>query len=194
MRFHRLALAATLLLVASACGGLKTSYDFDPSANFAGFQAWDFIESAPNPQLDQLSVQRLENSIVRTLASKGMERVDVADVRQGDGIQFAVGYQVILDEEVSYNTVNTGYGGGWGYGGWYGPGYGGMGVSTSRTYENRVQVGTLIIDIFDVESRELVWRGTGESEIHEIPDPQERQARLNEVVDKIMQDFPPSMN
>jgi hypothetical protein len=141
--------------VASACGGLKTSYDFDPSANFAGFQAWDFIES---------------------------------------GIQFAVGYQVILDEEVSYNTVNTGYGGGWGYGGWYGPGYGGMGVSTSRTYENRVQVGTLIIDIFDVESRELVWRGTGESEIHEIPDPQERQARLNEVVDKIMQDFPPSMN
>ena len=46
----------------------------------------------------------------------------------------------------------------------------------------------------DVETRELVWRGTGESEIHEIRDPQERQARLNEVVDKIMKDFPPSTN
>lgn len=194
MRIRSLAVAAALLLAVSACSGLKTSYDFDPSANFAGFQAWDFIDGSPNPQLDQLSIQRLENSIVRTLANKGMRRTDVADVRGSDDIQFAVGYQVILDEEVSYNTVNTGYGGGWGYGGWYGPGYGGMSMSTSRTYENRVEVGTLIIDFFDVESRELVWRGIGESQIQEIRDPQERQERLNQVVDKILENFPPSTN
>lgn len=192
MRIRSLALAATLLLAVSACSGLKTSYDFDPSANFAGYQAWDFIETSPNPQLDALTVQRLENSIVRTLANKGMRRTDVSDVTEADQIQFAVGYQVILDEEVSYNTVNTGYGGGWGYGGWYGPGYGGIGMSTSRTYENRVEVGTLIIDFFDVETRELVWRGIGESQIQEIRDPQERQERLNQVVDKILEHFPPS--
>ena len=108
MRFRRLALSAVVMLSVSACGGLKTSYDFDPSANFAGYQSWDFIDRAPNPELDALSIQRLENSIVRTLANKGMQRVDVADVRESDGVQFAVGYQVILDEEVSYNTVNTG--------------------------------------------------------------------------------------
>ena len=66
-----------------------------------------------------------------------------------------------------------------------------MSMSTSKTYENRVQVGTLIIDFFDIETRELVWRGIGETEIQDIPDPQERTARLNQIVDKILEAFPP---
>lgn len=192
MTVRRLALALTLSislsLATAACGGLKTSHDFDPNAPFDTYQTWYLVEVAANPALDQLTVQRLESSIERTLANKGMRRSD------GEAGEFAVGYQVILDEEVSYNTVNTGYGGGWGYGGWYGPGYGGIGMSTSRTYENRVTVGTLIIDMFDTGTRQLVWRGTGESEVQQIRDPVERQNRLNAIVDKILESFPPSTN
>ena len=65
-------------------------------------------------------------------------------------------------------------------------------MTTSRTYETRGQVGTLFIDIFDAGTKELGWRGTGESKIQEIRDPQERQARLDEVVRKVMENFPPS--
>jgi hypothetical protein len=187
MRVRTSLAAAALVLTLSACSGLSTSYDFDPTANFTGYQSWAWMDMQPNPQLSDMQVNRGKSAIEDALTAKGMQRV------RGEP-DFWVGFQVILDEEVSYNTVNSYYGGGWGYGGWYGPGYGGMTMGTSRTYETRVQVGTLVIDIFDNETKQLVWRGTGESKIQEISDPQERQARLDAAVRKIMETFPPSTN
>jgi len=179
----RTALTAVAVAVSlSACSGLKVNYDFDPNASFSGYSTWAWMEMQPNPQFTDLQRSRVQSSISSALSAKGMEMV------RGEP-DFWVGYQVVLDEEVSYNTVNDYYGGGWGYRGWYGPSYGG--VATSRTYETRVQVGTLFIDVFDAQSHELVWRGTGESKIQEVQDPAERQARLDKAVAKIMENFPP---
>lgn len=166
----------------AACSGLSTNFDFDPQANFSGYQSWGWMEMHPSSQLSGLQHSRIQSAIESALTAKGMQLVSGQP-------NFWVGYQVIMDEQVSYNTVNSYYGSGWGYHGWYGPGYGGMGTST--TYETRVQVGTLIVDVFDAGTKELVWRGTGESKIQEIRDPQERQARLDEAVSKIMENFPP---
>ena len=174
------ALAASL----AACSGISTNFDFDPQANFSSYQSWSWMEMQPNSQLTDLQRSRVRSSIESAMTAKGMEQV------RGQP-SFWVGYQVVLDEQVSYNTVNNYYGGGWGYRGWYGPGYGGMGMGTSTTYESRVQVGTLIIDVFDAGTKELVWRGTGETKIQEIKDPQERQARLDQVSTKILANFPP---
>ena len=102
---------------------------------------------------------------------------------------FRVGYHLILDERVDYQTVNTYWGGGWGYGRVYrpyGPGYG-----TSQTYATEYTQGTLIIDFFDTGSKELVWRGTAEGKIHETDDPQEKQDRANRAVQMILDQFPP---
>ena len=184
MRIRTSPAVAAFAIALSACSGLTVNYDFDPSANFTGYSSWTWMEMRANPQLTDLQQSRVRSSVETALAAKGMERV------RGEP-DFWVGFQVILDEEVSYNTVNSYYGGGWGYGGWYGPGYGGMAMGSSRTYETRVQVGTLIVDIFDARSKELVWRGTGESKIQEVQDPAERQARLDKAVAKIMENFPP---
>jgi hypothetical protein len=173
------ALAASL----AACSGISTNFDFDPQANFTGYQTWAWMEMQPDPQFTDLQRSRLRSSVESGMAAKGLELVR----SQPDVF---VGYQVILDEQVSYNTVNNYYGGGWGYRGWYGPSYG-MTMGSSQTTETRVQVGTLILDIFDAGTKELVWRGTGESKIQEIQDPQERQARLDKAVAKILENFPP---
>jgi hypothetical protein len=61
--------------------------------------------------------------------------------------------------------------------------------STQTRYYNQ---GTLIIDIADAAKKQLVWRGTGESEVHREQDSERRQQRLVAAVQQIMRDFPPS--
>lgn len=184
-----LATVALVVSLAACGGGLKTSYDFNPSANFTNYQTWAWMNMPNNAQLSELNQQRVRTAIERGLAGKGLRQVT-------DNPDMWVGFQVVLDEEVSYNTVNNYYGTGWGYPGWYGPRYGGVGMTmgSSQTYENRVTVGTLFIDMFDAGSKDLVYRGTGESKIQEVRDPAERQQRLDDAVVKILETYPPSRN
>jgi hypothetical protein len=95
-----------------------------------------------------------------------------------------VGYQVALDDQIDYETINTYWGSGWGYRGVYG------GVVGSRTVAREYTVGTLVIDVFDAARRELVWRGAGEGRVNAARNPQERQERINQAVTQILEDFP----
>lgn len=77
--------------------------------------------------------------------------------------------------QYGYGGIYPGFGlgwGGWGGWGWYRPYYyygapfvyGGVGVSHDHYKE-----GTLIIDLIDRRSRQIVWRGFGVGEVHRNP-------------------------
>ena len=100
----------------------------------------------------------------------------------------AVGYQGTTAERKSYNTVNSGWGGGYGGYGW--GGYG-MSMGTSTTYENTWQEGSLILGLFDVESKALVWTGTATATLDQGRSPEERQQLIDDAVEKMMKKFPP---
>jgi hypothetical protein len=53
------------------------------------------------------------------------------------------------------NTFYDGFGGGWG---WRRFGGGGFGEATTTT--DTYKVGTLVVDLFDANSKKLVWRGS----------------------------------
>jgi len=93
-------------------------------------------------------------------------------------------------EYYGYGGFYPGYGlgwGGWGGWGWYRPYYyynapfmyGGVGVSHEQYKE-----GTLIIDLIDRRSRQVVWRGFGVGEVHH--NPQKDIDALPEVVNGIL--------
>ena len=179
-------LAAALL--ASACSGISVNQDFNPTTQFASLQTWDWMPPSEdrggdfrtdNPLVDQ----RIRNAIESTLQQKGLRKVESGEPN------FRVGYHLILDDRVDYETVNNYYGGTWGYRGVYGV-YS-TGMATSQTYAREYTVGTLVIDFFDVASRELVWRGAAEGQISQTPDPAAKQARATEAVRLILDQFPP---
>jgi len=69
-------------------------------------------------------------------------------------------------------------------------GFGGTGFqrdTTAREYE----VGTLIIDIVDRESNQLVWRGAKEGRLKKNQSPEKREASINKTVSEILSNFPP---
>ena len=59
------------------------------------------------------------------------------------------------------------------------------------TYVREYDEGTLIIDIVDAGSNELVWRGAAQGEVNLAASPQEREQRAQDAVQRILEDFPP---
>ena len=54
-----------------------------------------------------------------------------------------------------------------------------------ETYE----VGTLVVDLFDTETKQVVWWGAASDTISNKPEKNEKH--LNEAVEKMFKDFPP---
>lgn len=175
-------LAAALLV--SACAGISVNQDFRPGTDFSALRTWDWMPGASQSDFDQLANDRVQSAIETQMQAKGFRKVDSGEP------DFRVGVQLIAEDHVDYETVNSYYGGGWGTRGVYGR-YGGA-MGTSQTYSREYTTGAIIIDFFDVASRELVWRGSGEGTVHETASPQERQERANTAVQKILEQFPPT--
>jgi hypothetical protein len=73
-------------------------------------------------------------------------------------------------------------------GGWRRRGLGGFGQSTT-TVEN-YKVGTLIVDLYDGNSKKLVWRGSASDTLSDKAD--KNTKNLDKGVQKMFQHFPPS--
>ncbi len=179
-------MAGTLAVVLSGCGsGISVKSDWDPGVNFSAFHTFVVLEEATGGSgIDQLNQSRIKTSIGKTLQAKGMQQVQSAD-----DAEVAVGWQLTTEQQTSYRTVNTGWGGyGYGWGGWYGGG----GMTTSTTTAQNYEVGTLVIALFDTKTKEMIFTGTGSKTLSGgNPSPEEIQKRIDEAVAKILQDYPP---
>jgi len=61
----------------------------------------------------------------------------------------------------------------------------GQAITTPETYT----VGTLVVDLFDVRTMQLVWRGAGTETLSDKPEKDTQ--KLNKAVEKMFKDFPP---
>lgn len=66
--------------------------------------------------------------------------------------------------------------------GGYGPGIPGTGVS---------RAGTLVVEVLDGESQELVWQGWAENALQEAPESRYLDEYVQDLVSRVMQSFPP---
>jgi hypothetical protein len=77
------------------------------------------------------------------------------------------------------NTFYDGLGGGWRWGG--------FGESTTTTTET--PVGTLVVDIFDMSGKQLLWRSTATNTLSGSPE--KNAKKLTKTVDDMFKNFPP---
>jgi hypothetical protein len=88
----------------------------------------------------------------------------------------------------SSTTAYTNYYGGSGYRyGRRGRGWG-NGYSTTTFTENDYLKGTLVMDVFDGESQELIWQAVATGTIKEKPE--KREKSIPKTVSKLMKKFP----
>ena len=171
-----LGLAIVAGAVSGCAGGLSYNHDFDPAANFTTLRTYVWATAPENSRgVNTMIERRVVAAVDQTLATKGYQPAT------GEP-DFAVNFTLTTSEQTDYNTYYTGMGYG---GGWYG---GGMGSSSTRayTYTN----GTLIVDIFDAKSKNLIWRGTAAGTVNEDASPEQREMRIKEAIAGILGQFP----
>ncbi len=171
-----LALATAALLAGSGCSSITTTVDYDPATNFGAYKTFAFKDVHGR---GEFQMKRVEGSIERTLAAKGLTKMDAkADVKPD--------LWVVLHTRLKNDRQITSYNAGWGWG-WHG--WGGGGISTARIYD--VPVGTLIVDLVDTKEKELVWRGMASRDVGTSETPQERAEVTQKAIDKLFEGFPP---
>jgi hypothetical protein len=169
-------LSLAALVGLAACSTLSVHTDYDPAAPFHNYRTYSWHDDAP--VANQLLDRRIVAAVDKELTAKGLKRVD------SGGDVFAT-YHGAVDKRMDISTV------GYGYGGWYGP-YGG--VSSTHTSVNEIPTGTLIVDLVDAKSNQMVWRGTAEDDLRSSSSPEQAQQRVDDAVKEMFHKFPPGKN
>ena len=89
-----------------------------------------------------------------------------------------------------YDGFGGGWGGGWGWGGWgwgLGPYPGGFGDTTTTT--SNQPVGNVMIDLFEGNSKNLLWRGLATEDVSN--NASKNTNTLNNDVKNMFKSFPP---
>jgi hypothetical protein len=62
-------------------------------------------------------------------------------------------------------------------------------MGSATTTESEYVVGTLVVDIFNAKSKQLMFRGTAQDELSDKPE--KNVKKLAKASDKLFKDFPP---
>jgi hypothetical protein len=168
--------AGVALAVAGGAWAQDVKVDFDKAANFGAIKTFNL--KLGTSWGNQIGEKRVMDEFTQALTEKGWT---LAPEGQADA-------QVVVhgasETKRSLNTFYSGMGG-YGYRGW--GAMGGMGTAT--TTESEYTVGTLVVDVFDGKSKNLLWRGIAQDELSDKPD--KNIKKLGKASDKLFKNFPP---
>ena len=164
--------ATLMLLFTSASLAQQVKTDYDRSANFGPYKtySWENVSTR-----DPLMVDRIKSAVKAALAAKGWTEVPSG----GDAALVAV--ETTRDQQ-ALDTFYNGFGGGWRWNG-----FGGFGEATTTV--ETFKVGTLVVDIFDANSKKLIWRGSVSDTLSNNSDKNIKE--LDKGVNKMFNHFPP---
>jgi hypothetical protein len=172
MKIRRFLIPVGLVLVAlaGAAGAQQVHTDYDKHLDFSQFHTYSWSRIMTENPLWQ---RRIQDAVDKQLEAKGWQRVDSG----GDVMLTAVG---AAKNQQEYQTFYNGFGPGWRWGG-----FGNEATTTAINY----RVGTLVVDIYKAQTKELIWRGTSEDTLSDNPEKNEQ--KLGKAVSKMFDRFPP---
>ena len=152
----------------------RLTTDYDHSVNFSQYKTYSWIKVKAR---NSLWTNRIQQDVDKQLAAKGWTRVPA------NGNASISAFQSTRDQ-TTLETFYNGFGGGWR---WRGIG-GGTGIATTTT--DVTEVGTVLVDIFDSQSQQLIWRGKESADLSGKPDKNAKSLAKN--LASLFKHFPPS--
>jgi Domain of unknown function (DUF4136) len=159
------------LLFATPSFGQQVKTDFDRSTDFSHYKtySWEKVQTQ-----DPLWVDRIKEAVNAALTAKGLTPVE-------SGGDVAIVAMEMTKNQRTLNTFYDGFGGGWRWGGGFG--------NATTTVDN-YKVGTLVVDLFDANTKKVIWRGSASDTLSDKSD--KNIKNLDKGVQKMFDHFPPS--
>lgn len=142
-----------------------------PGTEFSKYRTYKWVAIAGATPPNQIVDAQIKSAVDAQLATKGLTKTD------GDKADIYTGYQVSEDQEKQWNAYGTG-GVRWG---------GGMATATS----SNISVGTLVLDMYDPSTKQLVWSGRATKTLDPGKNQEKNQKNLDKAMQKLLKDFPP---
>lgn len=168
-------LTQTAMLVALAaiagCSSISVSTGFDSNANFADYKTFGWMketESGDGYEFKGLLDEQIKAAVDKQLVAKGLTKAT-------KNTDLFVVYHAGKKQQLEVED--------WGYGGWWGVGGGDV-----YSYGE----GTLFVDLVDAGTKKMVWRGMAKKVLPENPSAGEREAAIDEAIQKMFKKYPPS--
>jgi Domain of unknown function (DUF4136) len=168
------ALIGMMFLFAATSPAQQVKTDYDRGVNFGQYKtySWEQVKTK-----DALEVDRIKSAVNAALAARGWTQVD-------SGGDISIVAMEITRNQQTLNTFYDGFGGGWG---WRRFGAGGLGEATTTT--ETYKVGTVVVDLFDTKTKQLIWRGASSDTLSNNSD--KNIKNLDKGVEKMFKNFPP---
>ena len=203
------------------CGpSLRVRTDYDPEVSFRSFHVYAWSDSdgvGPDTTMSPFLERRIRRAVDRSLAELGFEVTVFGNpdflvtafvvgpaeqatqwrtwrtapcgpvVTFGFGVGYPYGYSV---HHHHWNWPTPYFQQPWGYVCSYQVGYGYLWLPV---YEQPVErlAGTLMIDVLEPCTKELIWRGSAEGVVFASGQRSPTQEELDQIVGQILEEFPP---
>jgi hypothetical protein len=161
-----------LISITIGCSNISVNHDYDHSADFSKYKSYSWVSQPKVKQKNPLVYNRIVDAANVHLLNRGM-RQNAANP------DFLIAAH--MGSQSRINVTDWGYT--YHHRGW-----------VSRDIDvYQYQEGTLVMDIIDSGSKELVWRGTATGTIDPNASPETREANIRNAVDKLLKKFPPDI-
>ncbi len=181
-RSRLLALPFAFLFALGCATPIRVDSEFDRSADFSRLRSYAYLVRPDSAPLDEridaeLLTARVQRAADRALGARGY----VKDIHANP--DFLIAYHALLGTRIDVSRIINLEA--FTYRSWAQP------LRTEQII-SEYEEGTIILDIIDARSRQLLWRGYGQTRVDLDGTSRERAQRLREVITEILASFPPT--
>jgi len=160
------------LLTRGVAPAQDVKYNFMPGTDFSKYHTYKWINIEGGTHPNQIVDAQIKQAVDAQLSTKGLTKID------DEKANLYVGYQIAVDQEKQWNAYGMGGGLRWG---------GGMASATQST----ISVGTLVVDMYDPGTKQLVWTGNATKTMDPSSNQEKNQKSLNKAMAKLLKNYPP---
>jgi Domain of unknown function (DUF4136) len=166
--FSSALVVALLLATAGTLAAQDVRYNFMPRTDFSKYRTYKWVNIG-RAHPDQITDAEIKQSVDSQLASKGLIKTD------SDKTDLYIGYQTAVRQETQWDA--------WGSRA--------FGMGTGSWTSSTISVGTLVLDIYDPATKQLVWTGSATKTIDTGSNHEKHMEKLDKAIAKLLRNYPP---
>jgi hypothetical protein len=170
-------------LLLAACTNYAIRYDYDARAGYSGYKTFDWYAASRYAKEKAQGVEntlmdrRVKGAVERELTGRGFVLEPKADP------DFLVTYYPIYQQRRYQTATHVGWG--WGFRPWYG------GAGTTVVQEHHYREGTIVLEIVDFKTNQLIWKAAAEGALTGLETPEDADEVVTKAVKQMLDHFPP---
>jgi hypothetical protein len=135
----------------------------------------------PGTAANLIMDRRVRRLVEQELGARGYQLVPAGKA------DFLVAYYPVYQDRVvaTYTDLGTAWGPGWGWRPW------GWGVGGGMQEVQHYREGSIVLEVLDPRTRQVVWHAVGEGALNDLRTPQDAEEQVGEAIRRMLGKFPP---